>query len=363
MAKSSVLKREYAIQQKFAVLEILVHEYPDWIRRKHPILNSLLDQKQLHDPAFLNRHFEALEHNSGHLDFSTERRGNAYRERQKRHPEARAIGYRKIYELASSVFPNLSDQHIWNDCLGGNGSFERGLRLQYPVSKLPYMITSDPCPAMVIDAMNQGLAAIRQAAQATLFADHTVDIAFAGYGLHHIERTDRPQTCREIYRILNPGGLVILHDFEEGSPTARWYSELLDRYTLTGHAYEHCTASELTELLEDADFTSIKIQALYEPFVFTAPTARMAREALLEHLREMFGLVKLQRVAGESEAEYFNRLEQTFRPYCTFKADEVAFDDRALRGFTVDCKAVGGWRAEFPRVALVATALKPLSCA
>ena len=74
----------------------------------------------------------------------------------------------------------------------------------------------------------------------------------------------------------------------------------------------------------------------------------------------MFGLVKLARRVDESEADYHDRLDETLSPFATFSSSEVDFEPTAVPKFTLSQVKPGLWRAEFPRVALVAIGTKPL---
>jgi hypothetical protein len=97
---------------------------------------------------------------------------------------------------------------------------------------------------------------------------------------------------------------------------------------------------------------------VYDPFRFWADTAEGARNALLEHLVGMFGMVKLRPESGETESNYWARIDRTVAPWCTFAASEVAFDPEALPRLSVFQEDDQRWRAEFPRVALCAIGIK-----
>lgn len=282
-------------------------EYIDWLQWHHPRLLSVLEQRVHADHNQLSSHFLALGDIAGHVEFnqnSTTGRGKPYRERQKRYPLARATGYQDIFRVLHTCTGGMKPCTLVADCLGGNGTLFRASRALLRPSEQPYWITADSSADMVLDAICQDLPVIRQAAQYTLFVDNVLDAAFFGYGFHYIDPNDRPRTLEEAYRYLKPGGAILLQDFEEGSPTARWYSEGLDLYTTTGHKYKHFTEQEYRQLLSNAGFENIQIFRSYDPFVFTGADAEMVRFELLDHLVEMFGMVKLSRQLSESERNF-----------------------------------------------------------
>jgi len=349
------------LKDTLAVPGMTAPQYMSWLEGHHPRLASLLDPNIVKDWDRLANHFIGLGEVPGHLEFTEEPekgRGYAYRTGQKRYPLARATGYKAIFELLHAGTLGMSPRSVVVDCLGGNGTLWRASRVLLPAFRQPYLISADPSADMILDAIRQDIPALRQAAQVTLFTSSVVDAAFFGYGLHHIHPSDRLGTLREAFRYLKPGGLIVLHDFEEGTPTARWYSEGLDRYTATGHKFAHFTATEYRELLRDAGFTSVNVFPMYDPFVFIGDNAEAVRFELLNHLVEMFGMVKLARSPEESRLQFSDRIEATLSPFATFDAGDVAFAPAAFRRFVIFQEKPGLWRAEFPRIALMATAHK-----
>ncbi len=232
---SSILPLPTDVQ---AVPGFTTADYVNWMQGHHPRLVSVLNQQILADPIRLASHFIGLGEIPGHLEFNEEPskgRGKPYRERQKRYPLARETGYQDIFRVLHTGTGGMKPRTLVADCMGGNGTLFRASRALLRPSEQPYWITADPSPDMVLDAIRQDLPVVRQAAQQTIFDADALDAAFFGYGFHHIHPNDRPRTLNEAFRYIKPGGTILLQDFEEGSPTARWYSEGLDLYTETGH--------------------------------------------------------------------------------------------------------------------------------
>jgi ubiquinone/menaquinone biosynthesis C-methylase UbiE len=331
-----------------------------WLKREHPRAYGLLDSHAVSDEARLAEHFRNIGNSSGHFDFKqgAAGRGDAYRNAQNRYPLAREFGLRKLFWLFRQTTWGLAPNTIVVDLLGGNGTLTRGAMALLSPAERPYIVTSEPCWDMVADTVRQNLPVVQQTAQSTLFRSSSLTVAFAGYGLHHIGRPDRPQLAAEAWRILKPGGRVVLHDFETGTATARWYSEALHAHTSTGHAFDHFSQEELRTLLSDAGFQNVRAFNVYDPFILYGPSAGDVHQALLLHLTRMFGLAKLAQGIDETDSDYIERLDAVLASYAAFSPSEVAFEPDAVNCFSVR-RVEGVWKAEFPRVALVATATKP----
>jgi hypothetical protein len=205
------------------------------------------------------------------------------------------------------------------------------------------LITSDLSVDQVRSALLQGLPALRQPAQQTLFGDGVLDGAVFAYGTHHIPPKDRPETFKEAFRTIRPGGRVVVQDFEEGTPTARWYSEALHRYTATGHDCAHFTRNGLGELLENAGFVDVATLDVDDSFRIEGNSPAEARSRTLRHVVGMFGLIKIPRRAVEDD----EALHELLRP---FMAGDLSVSRAANRR----------WIGILPRVALVAVGTKPV---
>lgn len=305
-----------------------------------------------------DEHLENLANFTGHAEFNGKEgggRGGVYRAGQKKYPLARGFGYRKLFALMAD---RLSPRLAIVDALGGSGTLARASRLLFPPSEQPYMISSDACVAQIEAAMKECRPCVPQAVQSTLFCDCVADVGFYGYGLHHVPRSERASAVVEAHRYLKRNGRIVLMDFEDGSPTARWYSDGLHLYTETGHECDHFTSHDFHDLLSSAGFREISIGNVYDPFIFDSHSAMEARRVLLSHLVSMFGMVRLSKRDNESDSDYIDRLDATLTPYATFSSVDVAFEPEAMSKFSVRQISPGIFRAEFPRVCLVATAIK-----
>lgn len=248
-------------------------------------------------------------------DAPTGGRGDSYRLAQE-DPTVRMRGIRQLFTMASpcSSLDSWRPGHVLVDLLGGDGTLARAVERFTPPASRPTVLTSDMSEGMIRAAQQRALPAIRQAAQRLRLRDQSVDAILMAYGTHHIPLTDRPSAASEAYRVLRPGGAVVMHDFAEDSAVARWFADVVDRYSHTGHDYPHFTEHELNGLLNGAGFSDISVNRMYDPLVLTAPTREDARLSLGDHLRWMYGLT---RVSGGDERAAALRTadlaEDTFR--------------------------------------------------
>lgn len=298
---------------------------------------------------------------SGAEDFSPASeggRGDSYR-RAQRNPLTRMVGIQHLFNLIGpgDNARNFSRAHIVLDVLGGDGVLARAFQQLNPPASMPQILTSDLSPDMVAAALAYGLPAIHQPAQHLMLKDNCVDAVIIAYGVHHIPREDRLQVVQEAFRVLKPGGRLVLHDFEEGSPVARWFNEVVDPYSFTGHRCSHFTQEEIRGYLIQTGFTGVVCRHLYDPFIFYGNSQQQVKDDMADCLLNMYGLGKLlaHREYSQALTVIYALAEECFRyDYARIGLSD-AFGAAHIRITGDD----GNWSLEMPRVALVGLASKP----
>lgn len=297
---------------------------------------------------------------STHFESKLEKgRGDSYRQAQNTNYLIRSVGFLRIFDLAiSQLEGNPADLAIL-DALGGNGTLTRIIRASRPANTIPYIVTSDVSARMIESALTQDLPAIRLPLQDLMwFEDQVFDAVIVAYGTHHIPPDELPNALAEAYRVLKPGGRIVLQDFEIGCPTTLWYEDVLDRYTLTGHKFHYFSRQQFDDLLVGASFTDIEVVDVYDPLIFLADDPREARVGLLDYVFTLFALEKLSTGTNPPDDRFWNELEAIVRSTSTFDPEQLPAGADSVSEFTVS-RAGDRYRAEIPRVCLVATGRRP----
>jgi len=326
-------------------------EYADMMHRKFP---ELVDALWLDRPGIADV-LAALAGTANEFEDDHDGRGQSYR-RAQRSPMVRARGICSLFTLAAGVSRVADIRPGWRvlDVLGGDGLLAQVLETVAPRAGAA-MITGDAAGNMVLAALRNGPPAVRQLAQCLLVRDESVDAVIIAYGSHHIPPADRAAACAEAARVLRPGGRLVLHDFEEGSPAAAWFSDVVHRHSRAGHPYRHFTVPEMERHLGTSGLRNIRVHRVYDPFVIRGDDPDQVRDLLADYLVDMYGLVDL--------ADSLVTVRQAAWKLAgnCFRYPDIAVDidgNGRPRDEPVVYETDSAWVAEVPRVALVAVGEK-----
>lgn len=258
-------------------------EYLQTVAASHPRLSALLDVVRMRAPERLS----ALVAEVNEFDSDESGRGDSYR-RAQRDVRVRWTGAR---QLLAHALPGTPDGDVTVlDVLGGDGLLARAVAesADEPLAKLT-VLTGDISGPMVERALAMGIPAVRQAAQSLFLRDSSVDAVLLAYGTHHIAPADRPKAAAEALRVTRAGGRVVLHDFDEASPMARFFAELVHPYSAAGHDYPHFSRQDMAALFRQLPAT-VRVVDVYDPLTVRASDHESTRRRMCAYVADMYGI-------------------------------------------------------------------------
>lgn len=277
-------------------------------------------------------------------------RGENYVAAQKA-THTRAAGISRLVDLFTRH--SSAESGLVVDALGGDGLVNRVVTT-LGLSERHEIITCDASPFMVEQAWAQGIPALLQRAESSLFRTASVGGVLLAYGTHHIPRELRGTVVDEAFRVVQPGGVVVVHDFLVGSPMDVWFSDVVDVYSATGHDYPHFEREEMASYLHVSGFTDVETFPMEDPFVTWGETRKEAELELGRYLAEMYGLVRLMEEHGQPAA--YAHVLDIARDIFRYKQP----DGRFLEVSVQYDETRGKWSAAMPREAYIGLARKPM---
>jgi SAM-dependent methyltransferase len=325
---------------------LFLREYLHTVATVHPQLREVLDFERPGAAAALAE----LAATVSEFDTDSTGRGDSYR-RAQRDTLVRWTGMRQLLELAS---PDGSDPvTLILDVLGGDGTVARAASSQAACFESKFaFITGDRSGHMVDKALAHGLPAVRQAAHFLFLRDASLDAVLLAYGTHHIPAHQRPPAAAEAARVVRPGGRIVLHDFDESSPMARFFAEVVHAHAPGGHDYRHFSRAELAGLFAQAGLP-VRVVDLYDPLIVRADTAQSACARMRDYVGDMYGVREFFATMGDDEVW---RLLTHHFDHTGYLAALGGRDGIPAR--PVVYRADGQFVAEIPRMAIVAVATR-----
>lgn len=309
-------------------------EYLAFLHHCHPELFGLLSERRCREA-----HRAVGQMNASSWEFEDERaggRGQAYNGAQLR-ADNRRVGMTTLLRCLHPAYEVAGQGVRVLDVLGGNGTFARFCRTLG--DRAPTIYTADISKFMIDACHAQALPCVRQPATNSLFRDNVLDGVLIAYGSHHLDAEARRLAVSEAHRTLRPGGRLVLHDFEAGGRSARWFDRVVHPYSRTGHPHPHFSRREMFELFAGAGFRDVTVCEIADPFTLHGRSPDEARHAAVMHMYAMYDLIKVADRACEIVPRLERHIANTLGPM-------------AIR------RENGGYVAEIPRAALVAVGRK-----
>lgn len=125
--------------------------------------------------------------------------------------------------------------------------------------------------------------------------DQSVDVVMGLAGLHHSK--NQLATVSEAYRVLKPGGRIVICDVIDGSDIACWLNDYVDRHNPAGHNGMFLKDKALSSLYRGAGFHVISEAKENVAWVFDTP------KGAGRFFKGLFGL-------EPSEADVLNAMKQ-----------------------------------------------------
>ena len=112
------------------------------------------------------------------------------------------------------------------------------------------------------------------------------------YGTHHVTSLD--EAFRASLDVLRPDGRIVVHDFLDEGRVGRWFHEVVDRHSRTGHDFPHLGPVQLAVSLYLAGFRNVELYEMEDPFVFSVPeeSPATARHVAFTYLLGMYGMAE-----------------------------------------------------------------------
>jgi len=198
-------------------------------------------------------------------------RGGRYDEAMRRHPRARDQEFGQLVSRAG-----LTPGMALGDVPAGGGYL--GAHLPAGVAWLGH----EPCASFQQGGALHGVAPGGPPLLPFPWADASLDRVVSLAGVHH--QPDKRPFHREARRVLRAGGLYLLSDVAEDSPTARFLDGFVGRHNSTGHEGFYLGKGCVAEL-EDAGFRVLSDERVRFHWLFSSCEELAAFCTLLFDLR------------------------------------------------------------------------------
>ena len=246
-----------------------------------------------------------------------------------------------VLQIVEHIKPGkkFAEDDVLVDVLAGNGTFGRVMRRFVEEKFRPFVIDHDVSNILINEALQNLHHAVRGLVRNSLLADKIAIGAVSAYGSHHVPLEKRKEFMGGVVRLIQDEGRFVLHDFEEGSPTARFYSEAINKNRRGGHNFRHYTPDTMHAVL-DPLFRDVAIHGIYAPYNIVGTPGQSGEDLKREALAYLVTLFTLEgflpndpskpgsklpyeKLREYDDVEYWRALEDKLAPYHTFERGKI----------------------------------------
>lgn len=141
----------------------------------------------------------------------------------------------------------------------------------------------DPAQAFVTHCQTQGIAAVQAPMRCTELPSESFDVIGSLTGVHH--ESHRVELYKEWFRLLKPGGRIVIVDVAQGSSVGQFLNGFVDEWNSDGHQGYFLTEQD-GQWVKEAGFST--------PFINQSSYAWLAPNdiAMYRFMLNLFGLDK-----------------------------------------------------------------------